>query len=103
MEEKGTLTKEAELLDFSKVQAVADENFKRMADLEIYGYGRVENMVIKGNILDIAANLDIINKSGAWFSYNGERLGQGRENVKQLLKENSALAKELEEKIREKL
>lgn len=44
MEEKGILTQEAELLDFSKVQAVADENFKRMADLEIYGYGMDVNI-----------------------------------------------------------
>ena len=65
----------------------------------IYGKG----ISREGEILDIASNLDIVDKSGAWFSYNGERLGQGRENVKQLLKENSALAKELEEKIREKL
>ncbi len=65
----------------------------------IYGKG----ISREGEILDIASNLEIVDKSGAWFSYNGERLGQGRENVKQLLKENSALAKELEEKIREKL
>ena len=65
----------------------------------IYGKG----ISREGEILDMAANLDIVDKSGAWFSYNGERLGQGRENVKQLLKENSALAQELEQKIREKL
>ena len=65
----------------------------------IYGKG----ISREGEILDIASSLDIVDKSGAWFSYNGERLGQGRENVKQLLKENQALAKELEEKIREKL
>ena len=65
----------------------------------IYGKG----ISREGEILDIASNLEIVDKSGAWFSYNGERLGQGRENVKQLLKENPALAKELEEKIREKL
>ena len=65
----------------------------------IYGKG----ISREGEILDIASSLEIVDKSGAWFSYNGERLGQGRENVKQLLKENPALAKELEEKIREKL
>ena len=65
----------------------------------IYGKG----ISREGEILDIASNLEIVDKSGAWFSYNGERLGQGRENVKQLLKENPALVKELEEKIREKL
>lgn len=65
----------------------------------IYGKG----ISREGEILDIAANLEIVEKSGAWFSYNGERLGQGRENVKQLLKENPNLASELEQKIREKL
>lgn len=65
----------------------------------IYGKG----ISREGEILDIAANLEIVEKSGAWFSYNGERLGQGRENVKQLLKENPTLANELEQKIREKL
>lgn len=65
----------------------------------IYGKG----ISREGEILDIASNLEIVDKSGAWFSYNGERLGQGRENVKQLLKENTALANELEQKIREKL
>ena len=65
----------------------------------IYGKG----ISREGEILDIASNLEIVDKSGAWFSYNGERLGQGRENVKQLLKDNPTLAKELEQKIREKL
>lgn len=65
----------------------------------IYGKG----ISREGEILDIASNLEIVDKSGAWFSYNGERLGQGRENVKQLLKDNPELAKELEQKIREKL
>ena len=65
----------------------------------IYGKG----ISREGEILDIASNLEIVDKSGAWFSYNGERLGQGRENVKQILKENKELAQELEQKIREKL
>ncbi len=53
----------------------------------------------EGELVDLAAALDIINKSGAWFSYNGERLGQGRDNVKNLLRENPALMKEIEEKV----
>ena len=61
-----------------------------------------EGISKEGNILDIAANLDIINKSGAWFSYNGERLAQGRDNAKQILKENPALLAEVEAKVREK-
>ena len=63
----------------------------------IYG----EGISREGNILDIAVNLDIINKSGAWFSYGGQRIGQGRENAKQFLKENAEIAKEVEAKIRE--
>jgi len=50
--------------------------------------------------LDLAVNLNIIEKAGAWFSYNGEKIGQGRENVKKYLKENPKFAKEVEEKIR---
>ena len=57
----------------------------------------------EGELLDMACELEIVQKSGAWFSYNGERLGQGRENVKELLSNNTELAKEIEVKIREKL
>ena len=55
----------------------------------------------EGSILDVGVSLDIVNKSGAWFSYNGQRIGQGRENVKQFLKENPEMCKEIETKIRE--
>ena len=54
-------------------------------------------------ILDIAVNYDIIQKSGAWFSYNGEKIGQGRENVKRYLTENPEIMAEIEEKIHELL
>ena len=63
----------------------------------IYGKGISK----EGNILDMAVSLDIIEKSGSWFSYNGNRLGQGRENVKQYLKENPEMMQEVEAKIRE--
>ena len=63
----------------------------------VYGQGISK----EGNILDMAVNLDIIQKAGSWFSYNGERIGQGRENVKTYLKENPELLKEVEEKVRE--
>lgn len=53
-----------------------------------------------GSILDIAVNMEIVNKSGAWFSYNGQRIGQGRENSKQYLKENSAICAEIEKMVR---
>ena len=71
----------------------------REAEFDImYGKGISK----EGNILDIAVNLDIIDKSGSWFSYNGERIAQGRENVKKYLIENPGIAKEIEEKIRAK-
>jgi recombination protein RecA len=56
-----------------------------------------------GEILDIAVSLDIINKSGAWFSYGETRLGQGRDNVKELIKNDPELMAELEQKIRENM
>ena len=54
-----------------------------------------------GNILDTAINLNIIEKSGSWFSYNGDRIGQGRENVKSYLKNNPKILEEVEKKVRE--
>ena len=54
----------------------------------------------EGCILDLALNYDLISKSGSWFSYNDERLGQGRESIKALLEEKPEFARELEEKIR---
>ena len=69
----------------------------REAEFDIvYGKGISK----EGNILDIAVNLDIIEKSGSWFVYNGERIGQGRENVKKYLADNPEIMKEVEEKIR---
>ena len=65
----------------------------------IYGQG----ISHEGEIVDVGVDLDIINKAGAWFSYEGNRLGQGRENVKLLLKNNPNLMNEIETKIREKL
>lgn len=55
----------------------------------------------EGDILDIAAELGIVNKSGAWYAYNGEKIGQGRENAKQYLKENELICEEVEAKVRE--
>ena len=72
----------------------------REAEFDIlYGKGISK----EGNILDIAVNLDIIEKSGSWFSYNGERIGQGRENVKKYLMENPKVMEEVEAKIRENM
>ena len=70
----------------------------REAEFDIvYGKGISK----EGNILDIAVNLDIIEKSGSWFSYNGERIGQGRENVKKYLIDNPEVTNEIEQKIRD--
>jgi recombination protein RecA len=63
----------------------------------MYGFGISK----EGSLLDVGANLDIINKSGSWFSYNNQRIGQGRENAKLFLKENPEIAAEVESKIRE--
>ena len=54
----------------------------------------------EGDILDIAVDLGIINKSGAWFAYNGVKIGQGRENAKKYLIENEEICREVEEKVR---
>ena len=70
----------------------------REAEFDIV-YG--EGISKAGNILDMAVNLDIIEKAGSWFSYNGERIGQGRENVKKYLKENPDILQEVEEKVRD--
>ena len=53
-------------------------------------------------ILDLAVQYDIIQKSGAWFSYNGEKIGQGRENVRKLLVENVEFCEQIEKQVREK-
>ncbi|MBP3504025.1 MAG: recombinase RecA [Bacilli bacterium] len=72
----------------------------RTAEVDlIYGKGISK----EGELLDLAVKYDIIDKSGAWFSYKGERLGQGRENVKELLRNNPNLAGEVEKQIRELL
>jgi len=55
----------------------------------------------EGDILDLAASIGIINKSGAWYAYNGDKIGQGRENAKNYLKDNPAICEEVEEKVRE--
>ena len=70
----------------------------REAEFDImYGQGISKS----GETLDLAVKLDIVNKSGAWFSYNGERLGQGRDNVKVYFEEHPELMAEIDEKIRE--
>ncbi|WP_330371161.1 recombinase RecA [Alkaliphilus transvaalensis] len=70
----------------------------KQAEFDIM-YG--EGISKTGDVLDVAANLDIVKKSGAWYSYGDNRLGQGRENAKQFFKENPDLYLEVENKIRE--
>lgn len=70
----------------------------KQAEVDIM-YG--EGISREGSIIDIGTELEIVNKSGAWYSYQGERLGQGRENSKQLLKDQPDLANEIEKKIRD--
>jgi len=70
----------------------------KSADFDImYGKGISK----EGDILDIATECEIVAKSGAWYSYNGERMGQGRENVKIYLKENPQICDEIAQKVRE--
>jgi recombination protein RecA len=63
----------------------------------LYGQGISK----EASILDLAVDLELIQKSGSWFSYNGERIGQGRPNALQFIKENAEISKEIEKKIRE--
>ncbi len=64
----------------------------------VYGKG-ISN---EGCVLDLAVDLDIVDKSGAWFAYNGQKIGQGRENAKQFLLDNPEIMKEIEKKVRDK-
>ena len=72
----------------------------KLAEFDIM-YG--EGVSKEGSIIDIAADMDILEKSGSWYSYGGSRLGQGKENVKDILKQNPPLCAEIEAKIRAKI
>jgi recombination protein RecA len=72
----------------------------RQAEFDII-YG--EGISKAGEIIDMGVELGIVQKSGSWFSYNSDKLGQGREAVKQLMIDNPELATEIEGKIREKI
>ena len=72
----------------------------KQAEFDImYGKG----ISTSGNILDLAVENDIVNKAGAWFSYNGERIGQGRENAKDYLESNPEIMAEIDGLVRAKL
>ena len=72
----------------------------REAEFDVM-YG--EGISKEGDLLDMAVEKKIVEKSGAWFAYGGERLGQGRENVKQFMKDNPAITAAIEEKVRREL
>ncbi|MGN1208634.1 MAG: recombinase RecA [Christensenellales bacterium] len=72
----------------------------KVAEFEIM-FGKGISKV--GCLIDLAVNYNIIEKSGAWFSYNGEKIGQGKENAKAFLESNEAIYNEIEEKIKEKM
>ena len=69
--------------------------FKQVEFDILYGEG-----VSKEGEIDLGVKQGIMEKTGAWYSYDGQRLGQGKDNVRQMLKQNTALSQELEEKIR---
>ena len=72
----------------------------KVAEFDIM-YG--EGISHAGEVLDMAVNLGIVKKSGAWFSYNGERLGQGRDNVKTLFRTNTTLCEEIAAQVKEQM
>jgi recombination protein RecA len=72
----------------------------REAEFDVM-YG--EGISKEGDLLDLAVDRKIVDKSGTWFAFAGERLGQGRENVKQFMKDNPAITKAIEEKVRREL
>jgi recombination protein RecA len=72
----------------------------KQADFDIL-YG--EGISREGEILDLGANFNIVDKSGAWYAYNGDKIGQGKDNAREYLKSNPTIALEIENKIREKL
>ena len=70
----------------------------KVAEIDIM-YG--EGISQEGELLDMAVNVDLVDKSGAWYSYNGERIGQGRENVKNYMKDHPEMVRELLVKVRD--
>ena len=72
----------------------------RVAEVDIM-YG--EGISREGELIDLAVEYEIVDKSGAWYSYNGERMGQGKENVKTYLKENPAIIEEIDSILRNEL
>ena len=88
------------LIHISKVKVVKNKVAPPFKEAEfdiMYGKGISK----EGEILDFAVKYDIIEKSGSWFAYEGNKLGQGRDNVKEILKQNPELMEQIEEQIKE--
>ncbi len=62
-----------------------------------------EGISREGEIIDLGVTAKVVDKSGAWYAYNGEKIGQGKDNAREFLRENPELAREIENKIRESL
>ena len=73
--------------------------FKQAEFQILYG----EGTCLEGEIIDIGVKLGFVDKAGAWYTYNGERIGQGKMNVIKFLKENPAISKDIEKRIRDEL
>jgi len=69
----------------------------RQAEFDVL-YG--EGISREGEIIEIGAQLNFVEKAGSWYSYNGEKIGQGKDNAREFLKENPKIAQEIEDKIR---
>ena len=72
----------------------------KVAEFDIL-YG--EGISREGEIIDMGVNARILEKSGAWYAYNGEKIGQGKDNAREFLRENPAIAIEIENKVRESM
>ena len=72
--------------------------FKQVVTEILYG----EGISREGELIDMGVEAKLVEKSGAWYGYNGERIGQGKENARQFLKDNPQLAAQLEAALREK-
>ena len=76
---------------------VSGEPFRQIEFDIMYGQGISKT----GELIDLGVNANFVEKSGAWFSYDGQRIGQGRENAKQFMKDNPQIAAKLEAQIRQ--
>jgi len=99
----GTIKKGEEAIgNETKVKVVKNKvspPFKTAEFDILYG----EGISREGEIIDMGVNARIVEKSGAWYAYNGEKIGQGRDNAREFLRENPDLAHEIENKVRESL